>query len=189
MPTCPEKTDEELVALTLENQDYYWHIMKRYEEKLKRYIVRVSGASPEDTEDLLQDIFIKIYRNLNNFDLDLKFSSWIYRIAHNQVVSNFRKNKNYSTRSLDDEKIFTKLAHDLDLEQEVDLKYAKNNIMNILNNLEEKYREVLVLKFLEEKNYKEISDILKKPLGTIASLINRSKENFKKEAALQQVKF
>jgi len=49
----------------------------------------------------------------------------------------------------------------------------------MLNKLDDKYKEVLVLKFLEEKDYKEISDILQKPLGTVATLINRAKKQFK----------
>ncbi|MDD5489902.1 MAG: sigma-70 family RNA polymerase sigma factor, partial [Candidatus Moranbacteria bacterium] len=81
---CREKTDEEMVALTLKNQDYFACLVERYEPKLMRYIRRISAATQEDAEDLLQDVFVKVYRNLNDFDQKLKFSSWIYRIAHNQ---------------------------------------------------------------------------------------------------------
>ncbi|PIU78076.1 MAG: hypothetical protein COS72_03485, partial [Candidatus Moranbacteria bacterium CG06_land_8_20_14_3_00_43_56] len=90
---CGEKTDEELVALTLKNQDFFSCIVERYEAKLTRYIRRISAATQEDAEDLLQEIFVKVYRNLYGFDPSLKFSSWIYRIAHNQVISQWRKTK------------------------------------------------------------------------------------------------
>jgi len=180
---CQNKTDEELVVLVLNDQDYFLYLMERYERKLLRYIRRISNASVEESEDVLQEVFIKVYQNLNNFDLSLKFSSWIYRITRNQVISNYRKSK---TRPqvvvLDQNSSFLEnLASDLDLDREIDLKDFHDKIHHILGKLEIKYREVLVLKFLEEKDYKEISDILQKPMGTVGSLINRAKKQFKKE--------
>ena len=67
---CEEKTDEELVKLTLADQEWYLCLMRRYEAKLTRYIRRISGLNDQDLEDVLQDIFIKAYRNLNEFDPD-----------------------------------------------------------------------------------------------------------------------
>jgi len=179
-----EKTDEKLVSLSLKNQDCFLYIMRRYEARLLRYIKRISNFSQDKSEDVLQDIFIKIYRNLNNFDQSLKFSSWIYRIAHNTVISEHRKEKSrpiYFSSEENDE-ILNNLKSDLDITKELNLKYLKNNINKILDTLDEKYREVLILKYLEEKSYEEISDILKKPMGTVATLINRAKTQFKKQA-------
>ncbi|MBU4536457.1 sigma-70 family RNA polymerase sigma factor [Patescibacteria group bacterium] len=89
-----KKTDGELVSLVLENSDYFLYLVRRYEQKLTRYIARISNLDKDDIEDVLQDIFIKVYKNLNGFDTSLKFSSWIYRITHNEVISNYRKFKN-----------------------------------------------------------------------------------------------
>jgi len=83
--------DEDLVKLTLEKQDNFLYLIKRYEAKLSRYIRRIAGLNKEDTEDILQEVFIKVYQNLNSFDKDLKFSSWIYRITHNEVIDSYRK--------------------------------------------------------------------------------------------------
>ncbi len=176
-----EKSDEELVALTLENQNNFAYIIEKYKLKLGIYIKRISGLADEDVEDVLQDVFIKTYQNLHNFDQDLKFSSWIYRIAHNQTISNFRKLK---SRGEDvvvkiDEELINKLASDLDIESETNIKILNQKINLILNKIDKKYREILVLKFFEEKDYKEISDIIKKPMGTVASLLSRSKKEFK----------
>ena len=74
------------------------------------------------------------------------------------------------------------------MEKEIDLITDKQLITDILNSLDYKYKEILELKFLEEKDYREISDILKKPLGTIATLINRAKKQFKKELIKQNIK-
>ena len=177
-----EKTDEELVTLVLENQDYFLYLVRRYEQKLFRYISRISSLSQDDIEDVLQEIFIKVYKNLNGFDPDLKFSSWIYRITHNEVISNYRKYKNKAKIiSFDKDGEFIKnIGDEFDIEKDLSLIELKNKIFSILGKMDIKYRDVLVLRFLEEKSYREISDILKKPEGTIATLINRAKKEFLK---------
>lgn len=177
------KTDNELVALALTNQDYFLYIIKRYKIKLSSYIRRISGLRDEDIEDVLQDVFIKVYLNLNEFDSSLKFSSWIYRIAHNQVISDYRKKKvrpHGNTVELN-EKAIEHIASNLNLVKEIDIKILRKSIFKILNKLDRKLKEVVVLKYFEEKNYKEISDIIKKPVGTVGSMINKAKKEFKKE--------
>lgn len=175
-----DKSDEELVALVLQNQEYFSYIVNRYQTKLLRYIIRISNLDKEDAEDVLQESFLKIYTNLNDFDRDLKFSSWIYRITHNRVISNYRKLQTRpQTVSLDiSYNNIQKLASDFDLAKETDFNYLRKHILNILNRLELKDKEILTLKYLEEKSYKEISDILKKPMGTIATMISRAKKKF-----------
>lgn len=179
-----EKTDEQLVALTLKDENFYAILVERYEEKLTRYILRISGGSKEDVEDTLQDVFISAYKNLNDFDPDLKFSSWIYRIAHNKVISHFRKitARPKTVTYEGDSQLLNILASNQDIAKELERKYTGEEVKSILNQLDEKYKEVLVLKFLEEKDYKEISDILEKPMGTVATLINRAKKQFKEKS-------
>jgi RNA polymerase sigma-70 factor, ECF subfamily len=180
---CENMTDEELVKQTLADKEYFLCLMKRYEKKLMNYIMRITNVSFEEAEDILQETFIKVYLNLNEFNIDLKFSSWVYRITHNQVISNHRKNlARPSLLILDDDNNFlNNIASDLNLSDKVDSSILKDRIKEVLAKLDEKYREVLVLKFLEEKDYKEISDILAKPMGTVATLINRAKKQFKEE--------
>jgi len=185
-----EKTDEELVNLALVSKDYFLYLMRRYEGKLLAFILRISSFSHDDAEDILQEVFIKIYENLNDFDTNLKFSSWAYRITHNQVISHYRKAKaRPQAVSLDlNDKILANLSSDLDIRKEIDINYFRKNVKKVLANLDIKYREVLILKFLEEKSYKEISDILKKPMGTVATLINRAKKEFREELDRQKIK-
>jgi RNA polymerase sigma-70 factor, ECF subfamily len=178
-----QKTDEELVALTLKNQDYYACLVSRYETKIMRYILRISSFSKEDAEDVLQEVFIKVYRNLNDFDQNLKFSSWIYRIAHNEVISHYRKMKSRPTLVITEADEWLKtIAGNDDLEKDLDRKLTTEEIKNVLSRMDIKYREVLALRYLEEKDYREISDILEKPMGTVATLINRAKKQFKEES-------
>ena len=190
LKTVNEKTDEELALLALKDQDYFLLLVRRYEEKLTRYISRISNLDKDEIEDVLQDIFIKVYRNLNAFDTSLKFSSWIYRISHNEVISNYRKFKNKAKIiSFDGDGEFIKnIADDLDIEKEISLEDLKINISLILSKMDIKYREVLILRFMEGNNYSEISDILKKPEGTIATLLNRAKKKFSKIIEEQEIK-
>lgn len=179
---CRKYSDERLVDLTLKDEDYFLCLMKKYEEKLKRYIHRLTNVSREEAEDLLQEIFIKAYQNLNDFDKNLKFSSWMYRIAHNQIISHWRKIKrrpqkaefNVNNGFLDN------LASDLNMEKEINNRFLRKEIEQTLDKLNIKYREVLILRFFEEKSYEEISDIVKKPKGTVATLLNRAKKELKK---------
>lgn len=188
---CGEKTDEELVALTIENQDFFSCLVNRYSEKLTRYIMRISASTREDAEDLLQEIFVKAYRYLNDFDQSLKFSSWIYRIAHNQVISQWRKTKSRPQviKFEADEDFLKFIAGDEDLALDTERKFESEEVRDLLEELDEKYKEVLVLKFIEGKDYKEISDILEKPLGTVATLINRAKKQLKNMIKEKGVEF
>lgn len=175
-----QQSDAELVASSLSNQENYAYLIRRYEKQLLRYILRLSNISKEEAEDILQEVFIKVYQNLNSFDPRLKFSSWVYRITHNQVISAFRKNKNKSQAiAWDvDNKIIEQIISDFDIRQELDKQNLAKQIGRILKTLDFKYAQVLELKFLENKSYKEISDILQKPENTIATWISRAKKQF-----------
>jgi len=177
-----ETTDEELVKMVLEQgHGYFLQIMKRYESKLLRYVKRLSNVSHEDAEDLLQEIFIKVYQNLNSFSGKYKFSAWIYRIAHNEIISNYRKLKAKGKDSIVkiDDELFNEISSDLDLNKEIDRRLLGEAILEQILALDNKYKEVLILKYFEDKDYREISFILKKPLGTVGTLIGRAKKQLK----------
>lgn len=176
-----ETTDEELVVLTLQHKEHFSVLIERYHDPLLRYIRRLTSRSPDDLSDILQETFIKVYLNLNNFDTKLRFSSWIYRIAHNEVISAYRKDKaRPQGNSIDvDDTTLALIADDFDIVAEKDKAILRKHLDDILDTLDPKYRDVLILRFFEEKDYQEISDILKKPMGTIATLLNRAKKKCK----------
>ena len=186
---CINKTDEQIVVLTLKNQDYYLCLMRRYEVKLLNYILKISNISREDAEDILQEVFVKAYQNLNDFDLNFKFSNWIYSIAHNATISAFRKKRvRPQTVSWEDKDLNNILKSTLDIEDTSLQKLSYKQIVKIINQLPLKYKDVLILKFVEGKDYREISDILHKPMGTIATLINRAKKSLKQELKKEDIK-
>lgn len=177
-----DNSDDELVELSKEDPDIFEVLVVRYERRLFAYIKRISYFSTEDIEDILQEIFIKVYRNLNEFDNYFKFSTWIYRIARNTTFDAIRKKhtRPQSVRLEDDDfvKIFRSST---DLEKELKIKDELTKIKSIIESLPFKYKEVLILKFIEEKSYEEIMDIVKKPKGTIATLISRGRGMIAKE--------
>jgi RNA polymerase sigma-70 factor (ECF subfamily) len=176
------KTDQELVLATLSDKHAFSEIVLRYEAPIRRYIKRL-GCDENDLDDVLQEVFIKVFINLNDYDHDLKFSSWLYRIAHNETVSHFRKKSvrpsvlNLSTDDTED--FFAQLA---DSEDYVELANKRDDarlLQDIFLTFDSRYRDVLILRFLEEKSYTEISDILKVPEGTVATLISRGKKELR----------
>lgn len=185
----PEQTDETLVRLALEHQEAFGVLIQRYEQKLLRYIQSISSSNLQDAEDILQDAFIKVYRNLNGFDQSQKFSSWIYRIVRNEAISAHRKRKSRAEGNADavDDDVWNNFAAELDIQKDAEQKERSIWIRKILDQMDVKYKEVLVLKFLEEKDYKEISYILRKPMGTVATLISRAKKQFRDTAQQQNV--
>ena len=187
MQDFTSKSDAEIVKLTLRDQEMFLHLMQRYEGKLSRYIRRFAYVDTQTVEDILQEVFIKIYKNLNDFDLDLSFSSWAYRITHNEAINYLKKLDRQKSIPLesDDEDVVSLiriLESDVDIVKELSKKELQKKVQEVLSMLSPDFREILILKFLEEKEYKEISDILKKPMGTVATLINRAKAQFKQIA-------
>ena len=179
---CEQKTDAQLVILSLKNQEYYYCLMKKYELPLMNYIRKLSSVNQSDAEDILQEVFILAYQNLNDYNNDFKFTSWIYRIAHNHTISILRKKtKSNQDISWDEHDLDQIVQSDFDTEKKIfqDLNYQ--NLLHIIDLLPLKYKEVLLLKFVEGKDYQEISDILRKPMGTIATLINRAKKKLIEE--------
>ncbi len=174
-----EKTDAELVSLATQEQAAFTVLISRYESKLRRYIKRLGIHNNEDQLDVLQNIFIKVYRNLNSFDAKLSFSSWIYRIAHNEAISWYR---HHSVRPeghmvAKPEEVIGLLASGIDSpEREFDREIEAEEVNEALQQIDNKYRQVLILRFFEEKEYEEISDILKIPLGSVGTLIYRGKK-------------
>lgn len=183
MDNYTTQTDEELVRLSLGDKQVFGELVSRYERKLSAYIFRLGKLGQEDIEDLLQEIFLKTYMNLNGFDQDLKFSSWLYRIAHNETMAFFRRRRirPHGHLAPDSEDILTKMASELNLTKEVEERHDASLLGKSLEKLPLEYREIMYLRYMEEKSYDEISDILTLPPGTVATRINRAKKRIQKE--------
>lgn len=177
-----EITDQELVKQALFSPNRYALIVERYQQSLLRYIARLGCRNNDDAHDILQEAFLKAYVNLNQYTPKLKFSSWIYRIAHNETMNFFRKSSARPKVALGSKDIFLFLKNvrdNADIVAQTDKKLVSKQMEKLLSDLEEKYRQPLMLKFLEDKSYEEISDIMRVPMGTVATLIKRGKQKLK----------
>lgn len=182
-------SDAELVELTFTSQRYFGVLMERYSAKLLRYIRRLSQVSEQEAEDILQEVFINVYQNLRSYDVDLAFSSWIYRITRNEVISQFRKRKarpHGNSIDIEDE-ILHNIASDADVAGSVAAQLQGSVIRSAIDSLDIKYRDVLILRYIEDRSYDDIADILKKPPGTVATLLSRAKKQLKKRLNLQHL--
>lgn len=167
--------DEKVASLVRsKDKELYSEIIKRYEAKLLRYVNYLISDEPESA-DVVQNTFIKAYINLNGFNIKKKFSSWLYRIAHNETINMINKQRKQITLSHDFD-----IESGIDLEDEIILKELKSHTRNCLQQIPVKYSEPLVLYYLEEKSYEEISDVLRVPIGTVGTRINRAKKLMKK---------
>lgn len=167
-------SDENLIRQIREShRELYSEIINRYQTKLIRYAVHLSGDRYQ-AEDIVQNALIKAYINLNSFNLKRKFSSWIYRIVHNEAINQLKQHKKILPLDNID------FDSGVNLENELIKKELKTYARNCLKQMDLKYREPLSLHFLEEKSYDEISEILRLPVSTVGTRINRAKIIMKK---------
>lgn len=172
-------SDAELVKMTLVDKRHFGELVDRYESKLQRYIARLGVRDIEDQLDVLQEIFLKTYRNLNAFDPALQFSSWIYRIAHNEAISWYRKQNVRPEGHLiaDSEELLSFVSSkDESVDVQFDKEINAQALSEALAAIDEKYREVIILRYFEHKEYEEISDILQLPVGSVGTLLHRGKK-------------
>lgn len=177
--TRSKMSDSQLVEQVQEGKrDVYEEIVKRYEKPLLRY-ARYLTKQSEFSPDIVQNAFIKAYINLKSFDVTKKLSSWLYRIVHNEAVNRIRKESRFF--SFEDiewvENIFSRSAP---IEDSLQTDEIRKLLKESLQEIPLSYRAPLILFYLEEKSYDEISDVLRIPMGTVGTRINRGKKYLKK---------
>jgi len=175
MEDLKKLTDEQVVDyVRTKDQESYLEIVLRYQDKLMRYANSLT-RDEQKSADIVQNSFIKAFVNLNSFNTKMKFSSWIYRIVHNEAMNEFVKHKN-EIPMLED----MDFASSEDVAADFDKKETQERVRKCLSEIPLLYSEPLSLFFLEEKSYEEISDILRLPIGTVGTRINRAKILMKK---------
>lgn len=174
-------SDEDVIPLLMKDRNVFVVLVQRYEEKLDRYIRRLGITSKQDREDVLQNIFVKTYKNIQGFDTSLSFSAWVYRIAHNESMSFFRAKKVRPEGHLidDGEQVLLTILDENDFTKDLDKRINGKRIAKCVQKLDEIYRDIIILRYFEDRDYREISDILKIPEGTVATLLYRAKKKLR----------
>ena len=165
-----EKDEQALVAL-----------IGRYEPKLKRYVGRLL-SNQHETEDIVQDVFVSVYRNILNFDTTRKFSPWIYRIAHNACMNAWR-GQHRGVAGLDLEELDRLIPHHMHEESPATEKEKEETrvlVEDVVGKLAPKYREIVQLYYFEDFSYNEIADVLHIPVGTVGIRLSRARDAMKK---------
>jgi RNA polymerase sigma-70 factor (ECF subfamily) len=173
-----ELSDEQVARRALVHTEEFGEIIVRYQDKLARYLSRLGLGVREDREDVLQNAFLKAYTNLNSFDPTLSFSSWMYRITHNEAMSFFRAKHARPSVTLDEEasNLIVELKDEqADTSDIAEQRLSSAELAKALAQIDPKYRDVLALRYFEERSYTEMSDILQVPVGTVSTLIHRAK--------------
>lgn len=174
------QSDEVLAALVQRGEaERFGELVRRYEHKLLRYGRRFL-SSPEEIEDIVQDAFLSAYQNMQSFDASQRFSPWMYRIAHNAFVNALRKQTRNPLVYVDFDALVSHPAYEDPAPREREARELKEMLDRALAQLQPKYREVLVLYYLEELSYKDIADVLQVPVGTVGIRLKRAKEALKK---------
>lgn len=172
---CEQLSDLQIIQYSLIELDYFSCLYDRYEQRLLAYIKRTLSVHSEEAEDILQEAFIKIWRNLNEFDQQFNVSSWIYRIVHNEAISYARKKRSFGKNNIvGNETVILQIPAD-DADQSLAETEAVQILQQHLNQLPQQYRSVLLLRYMESMSYEAISDVLKLPEGTVATQLNRAK--------------
>jgi RNA polymerase sigma-70 factor (ECF subfamily) len=172
---------DEALAKRVQNGDTaaFGELVSRYEEKLTRYGRRFL-ARTEDIEDVVQDVFLKAYENMQSYDASYRFSPWIYRIAHNAYVNVLRKHAHRSFNFIDFDTLVSPFSYHEEVENEGERRVLREALDAGLSRIDEKYREILVLHYFEELSYDEIAEVLRIPKGTVGVRLRRGREALKR---------
>lgn len=172
-------SDLELLRRAQTSQADFKLLVDRYWKRLYAFVKRLYFFEHEDIQDILQEAFIKLYRNLNAYDPSFAFSTWLYQITRNCAIDALRKKRIQPQTVVLEDEAWERLSkttgddvtHGMQLEE----------VQRALSTLPLNYREAFTLFYLEQKTYEEMIDILKKPKGTIASLLNRAKKMMRQQ--------
>ncbi len=170
-----DKLIEQVLILRCQigDKDALAGLIKRYQAPLRYFISRLS-ANPETAEDIFQDTWLTVIRRIHTLKKIDAFSTWLYRIARNKVYQQFRRKK----------KLFEldqNIAVPNNTENDVFSPEDAAKIHRCLKELLPEYREVLMLRFLEQMSYEQISQVINCRLGTVKSRIHYAKLTLKKE--------
>jgi len=153
-------------------------LVKKYQSMVFSTICRYTG-SPDDVEDLAQDVFIKIWRNIKRFKKRSKFSTWVYRITANHCLTYRKKHQNRPV-SLDELADKGSTPESLTIEPDHETTQKVAQVKQALQELPSRQRIALVLSQFEEKTYKEIAEIMGISVSSVESLIFRARTALRK---------
>ncbi len=178
--------DQVLIKKILEGKkSSFEELMKKYNKKIFGFIYRMV-RDDEVAIELTQDFFIKIYNVLAKYNFEYKFSTWAYRICYNLVIDHVRKNQAYID-SLDNDKITPRQMMESEnyIREDGFERLAKEEMREytwkVVDSIPLKYKELILLRYLQGLKYDEIAKITQLPVGTVKNRIFKAKEILRME--------
>jgi RNA polymerase sigma-70 factor (ECF subfamily) len=178
--------DQALITKTLTgDKKAFEELMRKYEKKIFSFVIRMV-RNEEVAIDLTQDFFIKVFNVLDKYNFEYKFSTWAYRICYNLVIDHIRKNQ-AQVSSLDDESISAKdmlsseNVNSDDGFKNMSREETRVYVWRLVELIPPKYRELILLRYIQDLKYEEIAEITALPVGTIKNRIFKAKEILKLE--------
>ncbi|MBM4765408.1 RNA polymerase sigma factor SigW [Bacillus sp. B15-48] len=168
------------------DRNAFAEIVELYKDKVFQLCYRMLG-NRHDAEDIAQEAFIRAYVNIQSFNQTKKFSSWIYRIATNLCIDRIRKKKpdyflDAEVPGTEGLTMYSQVSSQQALpEDQLESMELQETVQREITKLPEKYRTVIVLKYMEELSLNEISEILDLPLGTVKTRIHRGREALRQQ--------
>ena len=183
-------SDEQLISrFQSGDENAYIELVNRFKDRLTNFVYYFL-KDEEQTEDVVQETFIKLYEKKLYYIKIAKFSTWIYTIARNLANTELRKKSRrkivYLSQMSNQKKDYDLIADDPGLNKEIENKFFLKKIYAAIDNLPENYKTVIILRDIQELSYDEISNIISVPLGTVKSRINRAR--LKLQADLEKFK-
>jgi RNA polymerase sigma-70 factor (ECF subfamily) len=172
--------DRDLVATAAAGvEGSFEELVRRYQRPISAYVYRMVGDY-ESALDLTQEIFIKVYGSLARYRPEFKFSTWIYKIAHNSAVDHLRRvggRERSLINGTDTDQYDMPIESDrLSPEQESEREERRVEIESIVKSLPPAYRELIVLRHSQDLTYEEIVEVTGLPLGTVKNRLFRARE-------------
>lgn len=147
-----------------ECRDAFAEVVRLYSEPLYRQIRRMVQRH-DDTDDLLQNTFIKAWGSLENFHGDAKLSTWLYKIAINEAISFLERERRRQSISIDDQQL--QLANEIEADEHIDGDRLAQQLRQAVARLPEKQRLVFNMKYYDDMKYEQISEILGTSVGAL----------------------
>jgi RNA polymerase sigma-70 factor, ECF subfamily len=177
--------DRDLVATAVSGvEGSFEELVRRYQRPIAAYVYRMVG-NYESALDLTQEIFIKVYSALERYRAEFKFSTWIYKIAHNAAVDHLRR-----TATREQSLVVGAEGDQFDLpiessrlspEQESEQRERRGEIETVVRALPSNYRELIILRHSQDLSYEEIVEVTGLPLGTVKNRLFRAREMMRQQ--------
>jgi RNA polymerase sigma-70 factor (ECF subfamily) len=173
-------TDGELIVGAITGRaDDFEELVRRYQRPIVGYIFRMLGDY-DAALDITQEVFIKVYNSLTKYSAEYKFSTWLYRIAHNAAVDHMRRNA-VTPQSIEAENADGTYQLQLESrrpspEKDQEMNEWRSEIDSVVRSLPPAYRDLILLRHSRDLSYDEIADVTGLPLGTVKNRLFRARE-------------